>query len=98
MCIRRNEKVHQKARLYVSKLNYEKIKGVTQEEKENLVLFQGWLVEGFRNSDSSPPEGQSIHSCWDNILSVSPSLIIRPKLQSDPQVTIRPTDSYTPSS
>ena len=76
MCIRRNEKVLQKARLYVSKLNYEKIKGVTQEGKENLVLFQGWLVEGFRNSDSSSPEGQSIHSCWNNILSASPSLIL----------------------
>ena len=76
MCIRRNEKALQKAKLYVSKLNYEKIKGVTQEGKENLVLFQGWLVEGFRNSDSSSPEGQSIHSCWNNILSASPSLIL----------------------
>ena len=68
--------MHQKARLYVSKLNYEKIKGVTQEEKENLVLFQGWLMEGFRNSDSSSPEGQSIHSCWDNILSANLSLVL----------------------
>ena len=97
MCIRRNEKVHQKARIYVSKLNYEKIKGVTQEEKENLVLFQGWLVEGFRNSDSSSPEGQSIHSCWDNILSASPSLILGQsynqthKLQSGPQTPMPPT-------
>lgn len=40
-----------------------KVKGVTQEKKENLTLFQGWLVEAFRkftNTDSSTPKDQSL--------------------------------------
>ena len=51
-------------RKYIKKpVNYKKVKGVTQEEKENLVLFQGWLVEAFRkfaNTDPSPPKAQSL--------------------------------------
>lgn len=44
-------------------VNYEKVKGVTQEEKENPALFQGQLVEAFRkftNTDLSTPKGQSL--------------------------------------
>ena len=40
-----------------------KVKGVTQEEKENPGLVQGWLVEAFRkftNTDSSTPKDQSL--------------------------------------
>lgn len=29
-------------------VNYEKVKGMTQEEKDNPVLFHGWLVQAFR--------------------------------------------------
>ena len=44
-------------------MNYERVKGVTQEEKENPALFYGRLVEAFRkytNIDPSTPEGQSL--------------------------------------
>ena len=44
-------------------VNYEKVKGETQEEKENPALFQGWLVEALReftNIDPSPHEGQPL--------------------------------------
>ena len=40
-----------------------KVKGVTQEEKENPGLFQGWLVEAFRkftNTNLSTSKGQSL--------------------------------------
>ena len=43
---------------------YTRVKGVTQEEKGNPGLFQGWLVEAFRkytdtnNTDPSTPERQ----------------------------------------
>lgn len=45
-------------------INYTSVEGVTQEEKENPALFQGWLVEAFRkytdtnNTDPSTPERQ----------------------------------------
>lgn len=45
-------------------INYERVQGVTQEEKENPAFFQGWLVEAFRkytdtnNTDPSTPERQ----------------------------------------
>lgn len=42
-------------------VNYEKVKGMTQEEKENPVLFHGWLVQAFRkytNIDLFTSEGQ----------------------------------------
>ena len=42
-------------------VNYEKVKGMTQEEKENPVLFRGWLVQAFRKStniDLFTSEGQ----------------------------------------
>ena len=44
-------------------VNYEKVKGVTQEEKENSALFQGRLVKPFRkftDIDPSTPKGHSL--------------------------------------
>ena len=44
-------------------VNYEEVKGVTQEEKEHPALFQGRLVEAFRkftNIDPSTPGGKSL--------------------------------------
>ena len=44
-------------------VNYEKVKRVTQEEKENPALFHGQLVEVFRkytSIDPSTSEGQSL--------------------------------------
>lgn len=55
-------------------VNYEKVKGVTQEEKENPALFQGWLVEAFReftNTDASTPR---IKPCLDILLASPPDV------------------------
>lgn len=44
-------------------VNYERVKGVSQEEKENPVLFKGQLVESLGNSltlDPSNLEGESL--------------------------------------
>ena len=56
-------------------------KGVTQEEKENPALFQGWLVQAFwkcTNIEPSTPQGQSLLGKHFNIQSTPD---IRWKLQ-----------------
>ena len=53
-------------------VNYERVKGVAQEEKEIPALFHGRLVESFRkyaNIDPSTPEGQYL--LWQNFFSQS---------------------------
>ena len=48
-------------RKYIKKpINYEEVKWMNQEEKENPTLFQWWLAEAFRkvtNIDLFIPEG-----------------------------------------
>ena len=43
-------------------VNYKKVKGVAQEEKENPALFQGWLVVAFRKFTNIYPslQGQAL--------------------------------------
>ena len=62
--------------------NYEKVKRVTQEEKENPAIFHGQLVEVFRKYSSIDPstsEGQSLLGQY--FISQPPSTNIRQKLQ-----------------
>lgn len=55
-------------------VNHEKGREVTPKEKENPALFQGWLVEAFReftNTDASTPR---IKPCLDILLASPPDV------------------------
>ena len=52
------------------------VKGVTWEEKENLALFQGWLVRLLENLLTLILPLPKISPCWDNTLSDSLPLIL----------------------
>ena len=68
-------------------VNYARVKGVSQEEKENPVLFKGLLVESlgkFTNMGPSNLEGKSLR--WQYLISQS-APDIRQKLQKVQLVT-----------
>ena len=72
-------------------VNYERVKGVTQEEKANAALFQGCLVAAYRkftNTDPSTPKGQSL-LCQHLISQFAPDTCWQlQKLQSGAQTPV----------
>ena len=72
-------------------VNYERAKGVTQEEKENTALFWGCLVDAYRrftNTELSTPKGQSL--LGQHLISqFAPDMSWKlPKLQPGPQTPV----------
>ena len=72
-------------------INYERVKGVTQEEKENTAFFQEHLVDAYRkftNTEPSTPKGQSL-LCRHLISQFAPDMSWKlQKLQSGPQTPV----------
>ena len=62
-------------------VNYEKLKGVTQEEKENPTLFQGQLVKAFRKFTNIDPSTRKDQSLLGQHFISQSTLDIRRKLQ-----------------